>query len=120
MLRSLVSCFNPVVKISGFATVALVVSGCSNGDGDDLFSTEAAGTVDDPIIVTCADYDRYRVPSDSLDPNVQRLERIAGEYFNAEVKLDHDDQNTSGWLKIKYYDPETLAGILEKMTIKVE
>lgn len=54
------------------------------------------------------------------DPNIERLERIAADRFNAEVKLEDNKQQKSGWLKIKYYDYETLSGILEKMGIELE
>ena len=56
-----------------------------------------------------------------VDPDLQRLERITAEHFNAEVKLEKNALNKKGgWLKIKYYDHETLEGILEKMTVTLE
>ena len=54
------------------------------------------------------------------DPDIVRLERIAADRFNSEVKLENNKQNKSGWVKIKYYDYETLSGILQKMGIKLE
>lgn len=63
---------------------------------------------------------KNRAAITDADPNIQRLERIAGERFNAEVKLEQDDTQKGGWMKIKYYDHETLAGILDKMAIKLD
>lgn len=54
------------------------------------------------------------------DPNLTRLERIASERFNAEVKVDHQSAQKSGWIRIKYYDNDTLAGILKKMGIHID
>ncbi len=55
-----------------------------------------------------------------VDPDVQRLERIAAEHFNTEFKVESDTASRGGWVKIKYYDHDTLAGILEKMAIDLE
>lgn len=54
------------------------------------------------------------------DPNVVALEKIISEQFGSEVKLDADASQRSGWLKIRYFDPETLAGLLDKMGVKYE
>lgn len=54
------------------------------------------------------------------DPNISRLERVASERFGAEVKLENHTNDKSGWIKIKYYDYETLSGILEKMGVEHE
>ena len=53
----------------------------------------------------------------SQDVDAARLEKLASERLNSEVKLDNNIGTHSGWLKIKYYDYETLAGILKKMGI---
>ena len=55
-----------------------------------------------------------------IDPDISRLERIAADRFNSEVKLENNKQKKNGWVKIKYYDYETLNGILQKMGIKLE
>lgn len=55
-----------------------------------------------------------------LDPNVTRLERVATERFGAEVKLENHSSQKSGWIKVKYYDYDTLSGILDKMGIEYE
>ncbi len=49
-----------------------------------------------------------------VDADVRRLERITGE-----VKVE-EGVASGGWVKIKYHDYETLAGILEKMAIKID
>src|SRR3990167_1088726 len=51
--------------------------------------------------------------SATTDPNIGHLERAAAEHFGSEVKLENHNSDKSGWIKIKYYDYETLSGILE-------
>ena len=55
-----------------------------------------------------------------VDPNIIALEQKISDQVNSEVKIDTDLSKKSGWLKIKYYNPETLAGLLDKMGIKYE
>lgn len=57
---------------------------------------------------------------ESKDPNVSHLERAVATHFNAEAKLDNNPNQKSGWIKVKYYDYDTLTGILEKMGIKYD
>jgi len=52
------------------------------------------------------------------DINIKALENLASEQVGANVKLEHDDTQRSGWLKIKYYNADTLAGILDKLGVK--
>lgn len=54
----------------------------------------------------------------TIDADVRRLERIASEHFNTEVSLENAAEG--GWVKVKYYDYDTLQGILDKMQIKVD
>lgn len=54
------------------------------------------------------------------DVNIKALENTVSEYIGSQVKLEHDAVERSGWLKIKYYNPEILAGILDKLGIKYE
>lgn len=63
---------------------------------------------------------RAKAVSSTSDANVKRLERMAAEHFNTEVKLENSEASGGGWVKIKYYDHETLAGILDKMAINLE
>jgi len=53
-------------------------------------------------------------------PDVGRLEQIVSEQFGAEVKLDSMANSQSGWLKIRYYDNDTLAGLLDKIGVDYE
>lgn len=62
----------------------------------------------------------HKVGSSAEDPNLQRLERIIAEYLGTEVHLENQAGKSSGWVKVKYYDFEILAGILEKMGIELE
>lgn len=54
------------------------------------------------------------------DPNLIEFERLVSEQLGAQVKLDPDLSERSGWLKIRYFNNETLAGVLDKMGIKYE
>lgn len=54
------------------------------------------------------------------DANITRLERLASLRFGSDVKLENNSNQKSGWIKIKYYDYETLSGILEKMGVDHE
>ncbi|CAN5285452.1 ParB/RepB/Spo0J family partition protein [soil metagenome] len=54
------------------------------------------------------------------DPNIIEFERLVSDQMGAQVKLDPDLSARSGWLKIRYFDNETLAGVLDKMGIKYE
>lgn len=57
--------------------------------------------------------------SENKDANIRRLEKIASDHFGAEVILENQ-QNRSGWIKLKYQNYDVLAGILEKMGIERE
>jgi ParB family chromosome partitioning protein len=58
--------------------------------------------------------------STGADPDIASLERTISETIGTPVSFDADDNQQSGWLKIRYYDPETLAGLLDKMGINYE
>ena len=51
------------------------------------------------------------------DPNLLELERKVSDQFGAKVQFDSDLNAKSGWLKIRYFDHETLSGLLEKMGV---
>lgn len=55
----------------------------------------------------------------SDSPDIKRLERIVSEQVGAQVKVDLNDTQ-SGWFKIKFYDAETLAGLLDKIGVDYE
>ncbi len=54
------------------------------------------------------------------DPHLARLEQLASDQFGAEVKLADTEQDRGGWLKIRYFDNETLAGLLDKLGIEYD
>lgn len=56
----------------------------------------------------------------SQDPNILLLERHISEFVGSEVKIEGDVNNPSGWMKIRYFDNETLAGLLEKIGLQLE
>ncbi len=60
------------------------------------------------------------VAENTEDANIKHLERAASDRLGSEVKVENSASQRSGWLKVKYYDYETLAGILEKMGINIE
>lgn len=51
------------------------------------------------------------------DPDLSYLERNIGEAMGTKVIFDSDSNRQSGWLKIRYYDNETLAGLLDKIGV---
>src|SRR3990167_2201587 len=57
--------------------------------------------------------------SENKDANIRRLEKITSDHFGAEVVLENQ-QNRSGWIKLKYQNYDVLAGILAKMGIESE
>jgi ParB family chromosome partitioning protein len=54
----------------------------------------------------------------SVDPDIASLERLVSEKLGTEATLESELDPHSGWLKIKYYDLETLSGILERLNIQ--
>lgn len=58
--------------------------------------------------------------SNTLDnPDIASLEKNISEILNTVVKLESSTtEKNSGWLKIKYYDHDTLIGILRKIGIE--
>ncbi len=48
--------------------------------------------------------------------DVERLESIISETFGTEAIVEQTD-SSSGWLKIKFFDNDTLAGLLDKMGV---
>jgi len=54
------------------------------------------------------------------DANIRRLEMKTSDHFGAEVVVENNQQNQSGWLKLRYQNYDVLAGILDKMGIEYE
>ncbi|HLD84794.1 MAG TPA: hypothetical protein VI844_03360, partial [Coxiellaceae bacterium] len=55
----------------------------------------------------------------TMDPNIRRLEKITSDHFGAEVVVENT-QKQSGWIKLRYQNYDVLAGILEKMGIETD
>lgn len=58
-------------------------------------------------------------PDQKVDTHIRRLEKITSDHFGAEVVVENND-NRSGWIKLKYQNYDVLAGILEKMGIDAD
>jgi len=54
------------------------------------------------------------------DANVRHLEKKISRHFGAEVVVENNANQRSGWLKLKYQDYDVLEGMLEKMGIQSE
>ncbi len=54
------------------------------------------------------------------DIHLTQLEREVSDQIGTKVKVEPDGNQRSGWLKIRYYDHETLAGVLDKMGVEYE
>ena len=53
------------------------------------------------------------------DRDVERLQTIISDQLGAQTQIDAD-KNDGGWLKIKFYNNDTLAGLLDKIGIKYD
>ncbi len=53
------------------------------------------------------------------DRDVERLQSILAEQVGAPVEISNDDQQ-GGWLKVKFYDNDTLAGLLERLGLRYD
>lgn len=50
------------------------------------------------------------------DKDVARLEQLISEHCNTQSVIE-TDMNGAGWLKLKFFDNDTLAGILDKLKV---
>lgn len=57
---------------------------------------------------------------DSPQADIMRLEEDLSAHLGTTVTLDNDQSKKSGWLKIRYYDYDTLSGVLEKLGLELE
>ena len=55
---------------------------------------------------------------EKADPNLLRLEQNLASELAAEVKFETENAG-SGWIKIRYYDLETLEGLFQKFGVKL-
>lgn len=57
------------------------------------------------------------VASPVRDRDVERLQRILADQVGAPVEIDADSMS-GGWLKLRFFDNDTLAGLLERMGLR--
>lgn len=60
------------------------------------------------------------IDNSGKDANVRRLETKISDHFGAEVVLENNPNQRSGWVKLKYHNYEVLQGLLHKMGIQEE
>ncbi|KTD63635.1 partition protein ParB [Legionella santicrucis] len=53
------------------------------------------------------------------DRDVERLQSVLAEQVGAPVQITNDNDN-GGWLKVKFYDNDTLAGLLERLGLRYD
>lgn len=53
------------------------------------------------------------------DRDIERLQTVLAEQMGAPVQII-SDSSEGGWLKVKFFDNETLAGLLEKMGLRYD
>ncbi|MFC3908946.1 ParB/RepB/Spo0J family partition protein [Legionella dresdenensis] len=53
------------------------------------------------------------------DRDIKRLEQILAEQIGAPVQIA-SEKGSSGWLQIKFFDNDTLAGLLERMGLRYD
>jgi ParB family chromosome partitioning protein len=67
----------------------------------------------------------HKAPDDSTpknikkDRDVERLQTILAEQVGAPVQIV-DDEEQGGWLKVKFFDNETLAGLLDRFGLRYD
>jgi len=54
------------------------------------------------------------------DPDIRALENLISHQLGSEVKIEVDLNKNSGWLKVRYFNDEILAGILDRLGIKYD
>lgn len=60
---------------------------------------------------------RRPISSSGKDPNIVRLERLVSHHLCSSVEVDQHSEAGGGWLKIRFFDNETLEGVLERMGV---
>ena len=53
------------------------------------------------------------------DRDVERLQTILAEQVGAPVQIESDNE-AGGWLKVKFFDNDTLAGLLERLGLRYD
>lgn len=53
------------------------------------------------------------------DRDVERLQTLLAEQVGAPVQIENDNE-AGGWLKVKFFDNDTLAGLLERLGLRYD
>ncbi|MGL5743379.1 MAG: ParB/RepB/Spo0J family partition protein [Legionella sp.] len=53
------------------------------------------------------------------DRDIQRLQTLLAEQVGAPVEITNDNED-GGWLKVKFFDNDTLAGLLERLGLRYD
>lgn len=53
------------------------------------------------------------------DRDIERLQTVLGEQVGAPVRIINDSDN-GGWLNVKFFDNDTLAGLLDRLGLRYE
>lgn len=59
------------------------------------------------------------LPQASSDADMRRLQELLASQLGAPVEFEHDGSK-AGWLKIKYFDNDTLSGLLERFGLRYD
>lgn len=62
---------------------------------------------------------KQQVCSPKRDRDVKRLEQLIAEFCATQVEIEQGSHD-GGWLKIKFFDNDTLAGVLDKFGIRYD
>lgn len=62
---------------------------------------------------------KKQIASPQKDRDVERLVKLIGEQLGAAAEIEPDAKD-GGWLKVKFYNNDTLAGLLDKMGIQYD
>lgn len=63
---------------------------------------------------------KHTAPSNpKKDRDVERLQLVLAEQVGAPVEIDNDNEN-GGWLKVKFFDNDTLAGLLDRFGLNYD
>ncbi|ARB94140.1 ParB/RepB/Spo0J family partition protein [Legionella longbeachae] len=63
--------------------------------------------------------DRASPKNAKKDRDVERLQSVLAEQVGAPVQIINDNDD-GGWLKVKFYDNDTLAGLLERLGLRYD
>lgn len=59
------------------------------------------------------------IPNGKKDRDIERLQTVLAEQVGAPVQIVNDEEE-GGWLKVKFFDNDTLAGLLERLGLRYD